>query len=287
MPPISMPARNLLNALRNRVRLHPVASFFGFALALSWSYWLALLCLGVEVGPQSQATHFPGLLGPLLAALAVTGLESGTAGVRAQLRRTLRWPRPRLRVLCLALTPLLLGALAFGLLHLRGNAWPQVQDFARFPGLPGPMPLVWVVLLVLLVNGLGEEGGWRGFALERLVERHGRAGAAWRVAVLWGLWHAPLFWLNHSMHALLGPMIVGWAASLVCGAFVLAHVYLKSQGSILPVALWHGSYNLVTASAAGAGTASAIASAPVMIWGVAVAISWWWAQRRQQKSPFV
>ena len=58
MPPISTPARNLLNALRNRVRLHPVASFFGFALALSWSYWLALLCLGVEVGPQSVSyTH--------------------------------------------------------------------------------------------------------------------------------------------------------------------------------------------------------------------------------------
>lgn len=271
--------------VRRRVRAHPVTAFFLLTLVLSWSYWIGLLAMGVEVGPQSPATHFPGLLGPWAAALLVTGVESGMPGVRARLGSMLRWPRPRLCTLGVALAPLALGVLAFGVLSLRGDGWPAAQDFARFPGLPGPLPLGWVVVLVLLVNGLGEEGGWRGFALDRLVPRHGRVGATWRVALLWAAWHAPLFWLNQSMHALLGPMVVGWALALVCGAFVLAHVYLGSRGSILPVALWHGSYNLVTASAAGAGMAAAIASGPVMAWGVGVALYWWWVQRRQGSAP--
>lgn len=267
-------------ALRSHIRARPVAAFFVVTLGLSWGYWISLIALGFEVGPRSTATHFPGLLGPLLAALVVTGMESGGQGVRACLGRMLQWPPPRGRMLCLALTPLALGALAFGLLHGQGGGWPLAQDFARFPGLPGSIHLAWVVVLVVLVNGVGEEGGWRGFALERLVPRHGRFGATWRVAMLWAIWHVPLFWLNQSMHALLGPMVIGWALSLACGAFVLAHVYLNSRASVLPVALWHGTYNLMTASAAGAGSAAMLSSIPVMVWGVGVAVYWWSSQRR-------
>lgn len=262
-----------MHALRAWVRQRPVAAFYGLALLASWSYWLGLLAAGQRVAPGLSATHFPGLLGPLLAALIVGAVEGGRAGLVGSARRLLRWPSPRL--LSLALSPLLLGALVYASLHAAGWPWPKMQDFARFPGLPGPLTLPWVVLLVLLVNGLGEEGGWRGFAMQRLLPHHGPLGATLRVAVLWALWHAPLFWLNLSLHALLGPALLGWVLGLLCGTFVLAQLQLRSEGSAWPAACWHAGYNLMVASAAGAGLPAALCSAMVMAWGVAVALRWW------------
>lgn len=264
-----------MQALRTWSRQRPVAAFYGLSLLLSWSYWLGLLAAGQRVGPESSATHFPGLLGPLLAALILSAIEGGRVGLVDFAHRLLRWPQPWFSSLALALSPLLLGALVYAGLHAAGRPWPTLQDFARFHGLPGSLALPGVVLLVLLVNGLGEEGGWRGFAWQRLLPRHGPLGATLRITGLWALWHAPLFWLNQSMQALLGPALIGWLLGLLCGAFVLAWLQGRSEGSAWPAACWHAGYNLMVASAAGAGLPAALCSAWVMVWGAAVALRWW------------
>lgn len=251
----------------------PVAVYYALTLLMSWGYWLGLLAQGLQVAPGTGVSHFPGLMAPLLAALLTTALGSGRAGLRAFMGRLLR--RPPWPAWGWALSPLLLGAAVFGLLAAAGHGWPALHDFARFPGLPTDWPVAAVFAVVLLVNGLGEEGGWRGFLLGQLQQRHGRFGAAWRVAALWAFWHAPLFWLNQSMQALLGLTLLGWLFGLLCGSFVLADVHRRSAGALLPVAVWHAGYNLMVASAAGAGLAAALISAPVMAWGVAVARAWW------------
>jgi hypothetical protein len=46
-------------------------------LALSRRFWPTLLAQGCPVEPGSAVTHFPGLLGPMLAAIAVTAVVGG------------------------------------------------------------------------------------------------------------------------------------------------------------------------------------------------------------------
>ena len=55
----------------------PAISLYLLTLLLSWGYWLTLLALGLRVEPSSNITHFPGLLGPMLAAMAVTTVVGG------------------------------------------------------------------------------------------------------------------------------------------------------------------------------------------------------------------
>lgn len=257
------------------VESHPVAFYYALALSLSWSYWFAMLALGLRVEAGSAATHLPGLLGPTLAAFVLTALRGGRPALRDLLARLLHVPAPNGAKLVLALSPLALGAAAFLSLAALGRPLPGLAAFSTYPGLPVAWNLAWSIPTVLLVNGFGEEIGWRGFATERLFERHGRFQATLRLAALWGLWHLPLFWLNVGMRSLVGPMLLGWAFGLLCGAFVLAHVYVLCARSILCVALWHTAYNIMVATPAGRGLPAAVMTTAVMVWGLVVAWCWW------------
>ena len=261
--------------MRTWIAKHPAVSFYVLTLTLSWGYWLTLLAQGRRVEPGTGVTHFPGLLGPMFAAVAVTAVIGGREALRKLVGRMFRlgphWPSK----LLLALSPLALGIGAFAAMQLLGKPLPSADAFAHFPGLPAHWPLAAVVVTVIVVNGFGEETGWRGFLTEDLLRTQGRFRASLWVALLWSTWHLPLFWLNTSMAALVGPVIFGWLFALVCGAFVLAQVYVATGHSILCVALWHAGYNMIVATEIGNGLPAAIVGAAVMVWGAIVAGRWW------------
>jgi len=253
----------------------PSVSYYAITLTLSWGYWFTLLAQGGRVEPSSLITHFPGLLGPMVAAMVVTVVVGGRKALRDLLGRMCQMVPHVLSNLMWAVSPLVLGVAVFTTMQILGKPIPSIENFAHFPGLPQQWPLAAVVATVILVNGFGEETGWRGFLSERLVPRHGRFRATLVVALLWAFWHLPLFWLNAGMSALVGPVLIGWLFALVCGAFVLAQVYGSTSHSILCVALWHAIYNMMVATESGTGLPAAIIGAVVMVWGVSVAVRWW------------
>jgi membrane protease YdiL (CAAX protease family) len=145
---------------------------------------------------------------------------------------------------------------------------PALSDFGRYTGLPAIG--VWaVVLLVVVINGLGEETGWRGFAVPTLTKRIGPLGAALAIAPLWALWHLPYFFLLDSYQSFNPFTILGFVIGLACGSGVLTWLYVGTGGSILAVAIWHGLFNMATAAAA-TGIITSIVSGLVIILGVAV-----------------
>lgn len=260
---------------RSWIARRPVTAFYVLTLMISWGYWFLLIAQGKQVVPGSHVSHFPGLLGPCLAAYMVTAFINGKAGVMDLLKRMLRWRTLWPWGLLIALSPLAISAVVMLILPLFGMPLPSVQKFALFPGLPAGLPLWLVIVLVFVVNGYGEEVGWRGFLTEQLLQRYDRFHTALRVAGFWLVWHIPAFWINQSMAALVGPMLVGWALGLVCGTFFLTWLYLSSGRSILVLALWHMSYNMMVATPAGAGIPAAVLSTVIMLWGAVIAWRWW------------
>lgn len=270
--------------MRTWIAKHPVTAYYGFALLFTWSYWSVLIARGEHSGPGTSVSHLPGLLGPMLAAIATTAIIDGKSGLSDLLHRMTHWGLSWRRGVLLALSPLAMGALVFAALYVFGTPLPALHDFWIYPGLPSSLSWWAALPLVLLLNGYGEEVGWRGFMMERLLLRHDTFRTTLIISGLWIVWHIPVFWINVSMTALVGPMLLGWAFGLVCGAFVLAHVYLLSGRSVLVVALWHALYNLMVAPPAGAGTPAAAISTIVMIWGVSIAWIWWRNARRKGRA---
>ncbi len=210
----------------------PLVAFFALAYALSW---LILVPGGLGLLPDSVgilANLAP--FGPAVAAFVVTALTAGRAGVGQLLRRMVQW-RVGIHWYLLILfgVPLLELLGAFAVL----GAVP-LEDLAR------NWPLIFTsylpqVLVAIVVIGLAEETGWRGFALPRLQERRGPLVGTAILAVVWALWHLPnvLFggWTALSFSL--------WLAATVSAAFVYTWVYNHTGGSILMAALLHGAIN--------------------------------------------
>lgn len=115
---------------------------------------------------------------------------------------------------------------------------------AMSPGLLAVQELLLVPVAAFVPNGLlafGEEIGWRGFLLPRLLPL-GQWPALVIVGVVWGLWHAPVLLLgyNYPLHHRLGVLaMVGFT---VVGGILIGWLRL-STGSIWPCVLAHGALN--------------------------------------------
>ena len=254
------------------VRRHPIVAFFALAYGLSWSWWIPMALSGARVRVRSaDPSHFPGLLGPAVAAAIVTLVRDGKPGLRSLARRLVTWPVRIAWTVVASLSPLIVLLAVALALHLLGGDL-SVAGLGRMNGLPelGPVSM-WLVLTAW--NGFGEETGWRGFALPHLQERLGPLGGTLVLALLWAGWHVPTFFVLETYRSLGLAMLPGFVLGLTAGAIFLAWLYHRTGGSILAVAVWHGSFNLATATEASRGLLAALASTVVMVWGTALLVA--------------
>lgn len=257
--------------MRGLVRRHPVLAYVVIAYAVSWAAWTPLLLRGALVTPGGSVSHFPGFLGPVLAAFVVSALTDGAGGVRRLLRRLVLISRPvRGFVLC-AFSPLAFILLALAVAPLVGRA-PALTDFAKYSGLP-VLPLPLLALIAFLGNGVGEETGWRGFALERLQQRFGPLAGAVVLGLIWAGWHVPSFPVIEGYRSMgLGTLLGGFLVGIVCGSIVLARVANRTAGSVLAVSIWHLFYNFGAATQAARGVVGVTTTSCVMVWAAILVV---------------
>jgi uncharacterized protein len=255
-----------ISGSRRVVRRHPVATYVVLTYAFSWSCWLPLILTGSVVGQgDGWPTDLPGLAGPAAAALVTLALTGGRVALADWFRRMRRVAVPAWCYLFIGLTL----ALGFGAALGRSGTLDG-HGVSAYTGAPD-LGLVLTFLLALLVNGFGEEAGWRGYLVDRLLPTHGLLRTAGLVALVWAGWHLPLFLVLDSFRGL-GLAAVGWVIGLYAGSIVLTWLYAASGRSILVVALWHTAYNFTSATSAMSGLPAAVTSTAVMVVAVLVVL---------------
>lgn len=211
-------------------------AFFALAFTWSWVFWLLTPLLGTESTLAETALFMVGGFGPSLAAVAVVAWYGGRAGLRCWLTRCLQW-RVGWRWMALAFFfPVAFMGVAAAAHVALGGALPDS------PARGHVLLAAANFLLVFLIGGpLGEEFGWRGYALPALQARWGWRVAGLVIGVSWTLWHLPLFYSPGTAQSHL-PM--GWyALSAVASSVVFAWLYNRSSGSVLPVLVLHTAVN--------------------------------------------
>ena len=223
---------------------HPLVLYFILAYAGSW-----LLAL-----PYIRFVHGAGLLpfrwpvpfvvsaavipfaGPFLAAFIVRGLAEGRAGIRRLVRRIVLW-RVGFRWYLFALVgiPLItvLGAIVL----------PGVLGSFRAPATSWVLTYSISFVVAFFIGGpLGEEPGWRGFALARLQERYGPLGGTLILGPLHVLWHLPYFFIPEwgtPRDTILE--VTCYVLSGIALTFVYTWLFNRTKGSVLLAILAHTS----------------------------------------------
>lgn len=225
----------------------PLGVFFVLAYAISWAFILPWSVSESPVGlgwlPYTLPDAFGIVmfvlapLGPALAAVLVTAVIEGREGVRRLLGRIKRW-RVGLRWYVVAL---------FGFLFAYVAGYVAVLGPDPLTELLENWPLFFTTFLPLVVLGIfvpsiGEEPGWRGFALPRLQERYGPVPGTLVLGTLVGLYHLPGFFTPF-----LGPItlseFVMFELTAIAATFIYTWIFNGSGGSLLIVILLHAAGN--------------------------------------------
>src|SRR4029450_3200137 len=208
--------------VRGMVRRHPLVAFFVLAYVLTW--WIY---------PLLQFSPLLGLFGPFgpaLAGIIMAAVTGGKSGVKALLSRVVLW-RVGLRWYVIALgLPTVLALATAGLSYLLGSS--QFIQAAQ----------VSVLDFVVFVLVVGEELGWRGYALPLLLEKRSAVTASLILGVIWGVWHLPTFVIPGTPQY--GLPFVAFLLLTIEYSMLMTWVFLHTSGSVLIATLFHGAINL-------------------------------------------
>lgn len=198
------------------------------AFALSWYPWIIALARGRTTGPNP--------LGPFVAGIIMSAIVFGRPGLREFFTRLVRW-RVGIRWYASAFViPILIPLIAVGILLCFAHA-PQVSAFSADKLLELPASFLFILVFI----GLGEEPGWRGFALAQLQKKHTPLIASMILAPVWALWHLPLFGNEFPW-----PVVAPFVLSVFGGTCVLTWVFNGTKGSVLLTMLFHAALNTVS-----------------------------------------
>jgi membrane protease YdiL (CAAX protease family) len=208
-----------------KTRSASLVVYFALAFAVTWGLQLpALLAMkGIIPGTPESYMMLVGLgaFGPMAAAMIASRRDGGVHALLRPLRRGKVGAVWYLAALGLPGGIFIVAAAAY---NLFGHAEPLLYppDQAAY-------------VLAAVVFPIGEEIGWRGFALPRLLERNGPVAASAILGVAWAAWHLPMLMLQGVSPAL----YVAFVPYMIGGSVLFTWIYQRTGGSLLLCVLAH------------------------------------------------
>jgi membrane protease YdiL (CAAX protease family) len=199
-----------------------LAVFIVLTFTFTWSL--------LPAARSSIAVSLVALCGPAVAAV-VTAWWQGPDHLRALARRIVLWRTGARWYVIALLAPPGVSALSVTLQWLAGAAGPIHLQ---------PISLLQAVVFVLVI---GEEIGWRGYALPILLARTTALRASVALGVVWAFWHLPLFYMPEMPQ--FGSPFAPFVAYTVALSVILTALAQRSQGSVVIATLFHGAVNTI------------------------------------------
>jgi uncharacterized protein len=216
----------MMSRLLNAVKRHPLITYFVLTYAIGWGcipFW------------TFQAGS------PFIAALIVIPITQGLSGLRELGSRMIRW-RVRWYWYAVAIgMPLAVVGLIVGLNVALGASAPSMVQFSSI----STILLMFAVRLVNPGDGaLGEEPGWRGFALPGLQSTLSPLVSTVILAVLVTGWHVPLLFMEEGL--LRPQIVVGFLLGTVAVTFWYTWLFNHTGGSVLMTLVSHSVQGTIT-----------------------------------------
>jgi len=227
--------------------------FFISTVIISWLLWMIVMLNNnklINLGwinniVDNLASFTPSLLG-----IYFVYKENGLKQVSAFIKKGIKFRfKIKYYLMCLII-PLVL-AVSYLLSKL-------IFNFNLENGLirePQMIPIAFIYIL-FLGGPLGEEFGWRGYALPRMNKVFKPLYSSIIIGIIWSLWHLPLFFMKTKVQY--GINIPAYTIFTILISIIITIIFIKTGGSVLSALLFHtfsnlgwGLFPLFTAPAAG------------------------------------
>jgi len=229
-----------MTKLANRLKDHQTIAFFILTFAITWGIGAFAILFPAQVRAIfGELTVFSPLFilaaaAPTISATILTLAWEGWSGLGALYARLIRW---RFGIQWYALV--LIGLPLLGWLVTRVAGAEPKYDLST-------PALVFLALLNLLITGpLGEELGWRGYALPRLLKRFNPFVASLILGAIWGVWHLPAFFVSTLVQS--GIFLPIFLFGALCTSILATWTFQHTGGSVLVTVLLHYMVNFTLA----------------------------------------
>ena len=245
---------NGLNKQNKKIIMLPIESntykplkFFFLTFLITWVSWFLSAYFSYHENGESVyiILMIPGLIAPFVIAFWMI-ISSKNIDLKKEFRNRLF----NLRLIRLSSIPTIIFIMPFAVIvsilisTLFGQSIDQLQLADKFSFSAGFLP----VLLVLFLAASFEELGWRSYAMDSLNIKRNYFSATFIFAILWTLWHFPLFFIKNYYHnELINTNIVfaiNFMVSIIPMAFIISWICKKNSGSIMAAILFHFIINL-------------------------------------------
>lgn len=210
--------------------------FFLLTFAITWVVWVPR-----ALDPDGFFGELGGFwtYGPALAALATAAITAGRSGLRELWSRLTTWRVGWIWYVVAILGPLAIASV-IGLVNMAlGGTFAEAMSDVLDDGI-GAVAITF--LAMFLTDGLGEETGWRGFALPRLLDVTGAVAASIVLGLIWAAWHLPLFWTEGA--SLFETSILVLFVRLPATSIMFTWLFQRTKGSLLLAIIFHAALNL-------------------------------------------
>jgi uncharacterized protein len=213
-----------------------IVCFLVLSFAWSWSLGFMAVYANPHVPVLSTVLSIVSGFGPSVAALLTITVFNGRTGLMSWLKEALSW-RVGWQWYALAFfAPPLVMLLALALHAGLGDVIPPSPAVGHIP-----LAIANFGIVFLIGGPLGEEFGWRSYALPALGSKMGWRAASLVIGVIWGLWHLPWFFTAGTAQSQM-PFVV-FMLNIIAGSVLFSWLFLQSAGSVIPALVAHTSLN--------------------------------------------
>lgn len=230
-------------APKNFIARRPLLSYFVLSYAFFWLALILFIAIVTASGIKLDAVpswampliQITGSWMPTVAALIVTGMAEGRSGIKKLLLKFTQFRLPA-RWYFAALMPLGLAFTAAGVYRLGGgtSSGGVSLSLSFWAGLIG---------ISIFTGATGEEAGWRGFALPRLLAKYSPLKAGILMGIAWNFWHLPLWFTSGFSSLDLVEYILFFSTAIIALAVLMTWILCKTSQSLVPMMIAHFSFN--------------------------------------------
>lgn len=228
--------------MKNFISRYPVCSFLIINYLISWSFLYPsyqIILKNDGITPLALIGLI-GAYGPTISAIIVQFILDKKK-LKVLLRSLIKVKSRFNLILFVIFVPIGLYILAylFSGIFFDGNL--SLHWIIGFTNIP-----IWF-LVALPFGPLGEELGWRGFMLPKLLEKYSIIKSTFLVGLAWGIWHLVSFTfpgaaLPEFFEVSIWTILL-YFTNTIALSLVFTYVYLKTNGSVFYAILLHAFFN--------------------------------------------